>query len=210
MTAIEIIGVPQSNFVWLTRIACAEKGVPHSVTPAMAHGPEVAAIHPFGKVPAMRHGDLTLFESRAICAYIDRAFDGPALVPTDPVGAAVTEQYVSLVNTGFDPVCVRQYLLGYFFPGTPDGSPDRARIDAAIPQMETQIAWLETRLAARPHLAGEAFSLADIYLVPILFYLGKAPESAAMLGRAPATSAYLDRMLARPSVASTVPPPMPR
>jgi glutathione S-transferase len=45
----------------------------------MPHTPEVVAIHPFGKIPVMRHGDVTLAESRAICGYVDRAFDGPAL-----------------------------------------------------------------------------------------------------------------------------------
>ena len=31
--------------------------------PIARHTPEVDAIHPFGKIPAMRHGDVTLFES---------------------------------------------------------------------------------------------------------------------------------------------------
>ncbi len=209
MSDIEIIGIPQSNFVWLCRIACAEKGVPHRVTPAMAHSPEVDAIHPFGKVPVMRHGTVALCESKAICTYVDRAFPGPALVPADPVAAALTEQWVSLVLTAFDPVCVRQYLLSYFFPGTPDGSPNRPVIDAALPAMERQVALLQRTLAAGPHLVGEGFTLADIYLTPILFYLAKLPESGAMLRGAPAVAAYLERMLARPSVAATLPPPLP-
>src|SRR5215468_1337934 len=88
MPELQIIGGPQSNYVRVARIACAEKGVPYTLVPAMPHTPEVDAIHPFGKIPLMRHGDVTLSESRAICAYIDRLFDGPPLVPSDPVKAA--------------------------------------------------------------------------------------------------------------------------
>ena len=76
MAELEIIGAAQSNYVWVVRIAAAEKGVAYKFTPVRPHTPEVDAIHPFGKIPVMRHGDLELFESKAICTYIDRAFQG--------------------------------------------------------------------------------------------------------------------------------------
>ena len=65
MADLQIIGGSPSNFVWVTRIFCTEKGVPYKHVQAMPHTPEVDAIHPFGKVPVMRHGDVTLCESRA-------------------------------------------------------------------------------------------------------------------------------------------------
>lgn len=209
MPELEILGAPQSNFVWVCRIAAEEKGVPHTLTPAMPHSETVKAIQPTGKIPAMRHGTVVLGESKAICTYIDRAFPGPALIPADPAGAARVEQWVSIVNTFIDPVCVRQYLLGYFFPGTPDGSPNRAIIEPALPKMRDQLAMLEAAVAANGNLAGAEFSLADIALIPILFYMQKAPESAAMLAELPALSAYLKRHLERPSVRATIPPPLP-
>jgi glutathione S-transferase len=67
MAELQIIGGPASNFVWMCRIACIEKGVPYSVVSVMPHTPEVDAIHPLGKIPAICHGDVTLCESRAIC-----------------------------------------------------------------------------------------------------------------------------------------------
>ena len=210
MPEIEIIGIPQSNFVWAARIAAEEKGVPYTLTPVMPHAPEVLAANPLGKVPALRHGEVMLGETQAICTYLDRAFPGPALIPSDATGAAKVVQWVSVVTTAIDPVCVRQYLLAYLFPGTPDGSPNRAVIDPALPKLEQQIALLEATVAPTGFLAGAAFSMADAFLVPILFYLSKTPESAAMLAKSPALSAYLDRMLARPSIARTVPPPLPR
>jgi glutathione S-transferase len=56
------------------------------------HSPDVSAIHSFGKVPVMRHGDFELCESKAIATYLDLSFPGPKLIPTDPRRAALTEQ----------------------------------------------------------------------------------------------------------------------
>ena len=209
MPELQIIGAPQSNYVWVVRIACAEKGVPYTLVPAMPHAPEVAEIHPFGKIPVMRHGDLTLCESRAICFYIDHAFVGPPLTPRDGVQGAQTEQWISLVNTAIDPLLVRQYLLGYFFPGTSDGKPNRAVIDAALAKMEHHFAVLDRAVAKTGYLVGESLTLADINLLPILFYMDKLPESRSMLQRAKQLDAYYRRHLARASVKETTPPPMP-
>jgi glutathione S-transferase len=209
MAELQIIGAPQSNFVWACRIACGEKGVPYQLVPAFPHTPEVDAIHPFGKIPVMRHGDTVLCESRAICFYIDHAFEGPPLAPRDPAGGALVEQWISLVNTTIDPLLLRQYGLGYFFPGTPDGSPNRTMIDAALPKMEAHFALLDRSVAKTGYLVGNALTLADINLLPILYYMSKLPESGAMLGRTADLEAYIDRLMQRPTVAETVPPPMP-
>ncbi|MBX9698535.1 MAG: glutathione S-transferase family protein [Acetobacteraceae bacterium] len=207
MPELEIIGAPQSNYVWVCRIAAAEKGVPCTLTAAMPHTPEVKAASPTGKIPGMRHGDLALGESKAICSYIDRASPGPALIPADPAVAAKVEQWISIVNTLVDPVCMRQYLVGYVFPGTPDGSPNRPLIEGALPKMGPILDMLDGAVAATGHLAGPGFTLADANLVPILYYMTKFPESGPMLAERRNLSAYLDRMMSRPSIAATVPPP---
>ena len=195
MSDLQIIGAPASNFVWVTRIACAEKGVPYTLVPTLPHTPEVNAIHPFGKIPVMRHGAVTLCESRAICAYIDRAFPGPALIPADPATAARVEQWISLINTNVDLLLVRRYLGAYFFPATADGSPDRTVLDEAV--------------RATGYLAGNSFTLADIDLLPILFYMNKMPESRVMLAGAQHLKAYFERHIERPSVQRTYPQTLP-
>lgn len=209
MPELQIIGGPASNFVWVTRIVCIEKGVNYTLVPVMPHTPEIDAVHPLGKIPGMRHGDVTLGESRAICRYIDQAFPGPSLVPADPVAAAKTEQWVSIVCTTIDPVMLRQYLRGYVFPGMPDGSPNRAFIEPALPLMEPQFALLDRAVAKTGHLVGESFTLADAYLTPILYYMSQRPESSAMLGKGAALSTYLDRHMSRQSVRETTPPKWP-
>ena len=209
MPALELIGAPQSNFVRTARIACVEKGVPYQLTPARPHTPEVKAINPFGKIPVMRHGEVALSETKAICTYIDLAFEGPPLIPRDPLGAAKAEQWISMVNTGFDLVFARQYLIAHFFSGLPDGAPDRARIEAALPRMREMFALLDSELTGRAWLAGDAFTLADAFLLPLMHYMRLMPESRAMIAAAPHVEAWFNRASERPSVRETEPPPMP-
>jgi glutathione S-transferase len=209
MPELQIIGAPQSNYVRVVRIACAEKGAPYTLVPVAPHSPEVDAIHPFGKIPVMVHGDVTLAESRAICFYIDHAFDGPPLTPRDPVKGARTEEWISHVNTTIDPLLVRQYLLAYFFPRDPERRPDRAAIDAVLPSMEKHFAVLDRAVARTGHLVGDSFTLADMNLLPILFFMAKTPESRAILDRSPNLRRYYDRHEARASVKDTIPPPFP-
>src|SRR5580704_7535382 len=152
MAKIEIIGIPQSTYTRVVRMACEEKGVDYDLKVAPPHTPEVDAIHPFGKVPVMRHGDLELCESKAIATYLDRAFPGPALIPADPRLAALTEEWVSLVNTVMDTTLIRNYLFCYIFPKTSDGKPDRKAIEALLPAVKEQITILDKGVAKTGHL----------------------------------------------------------
>ena len=208
MAGLEIIGGPQSNFVWAVRIALAEKGVPYTLVDVMPHTADVDAVHPLGKIPVMRHGDFTLCESRAIVGYVDSVFPGPKLFPADPKVAARIEQWISLVSTAIDVTGFRPYVAGYIFPGTPDGKPDRARIEAAWPKLEHYLKLVDKAVASG-HLVGNSFTLADAYLFPIVFYLRRMPESGQMIESAKSIVPYIERHWSRPSVRDTIPPPFP-
>ena len=86
MTQPTVHGPGFSTYVRSVRIALEEKGVPYQLNefnffegmPA-----EQLQRHPFGKVPAFEHDDFMLYETFAICRYIDEAFDGPRLQPED-------------------------------------------------------------------------------------------------------------------------------
>src|SRR4030095_5330050 len=153
MPALEIIGIPQSNYVWVVRMVCEEKGVPYELKPERPHSAAVDAVHPFVKVPAMRRGEVTLWESKAIATYIDRVFDGPKVIPDDPKLAAQVEQWVSLGNVEFDKLMNRQYVVGYVFPK--DGKPDMAAIGAAAEKMKPQVDVLDRAVAGTGHLVGD-------------------------------------------------------
>jgi glutathione S-transferase len=205
MPALEIIGVPQSNYVWAVRMVCEEKGVPYDYKPERPHTPAVDAIHPFGKVPVMRHGDLELCESKAIATYIDRVFDGPRMIPEDARSAAQVEQWVSLGNVEFDRLMIRQYVLGYLL--SRDGKPDMAAIGAAAEKMKPQVEVLDRAVAGTGHLVGDSLTLADINILPMLFYVNRFEEGKAMLGAAKSLSAYMERHFARDSFRKSAPPP---
>jgi glutathione S-transferase len=209
MPALEIIGAPQSNYVWVVRMVCEEKGVPYELKPVMPHSPDVDAIHPFGKIPVMRHGDVELCESKAIATYLDRVFPGPPLMPSDPRQAALAEQWISLVNTAMDGTLIRNYLFQYIFPKTADGKPDRKAIEAVTPAVREQIQLLDKAVAKTGYLAGDQLTFADLNLMPILYYIKQFPEGAEAMAGAKHLSAYYERNAARPSFKDTVPPPPP-
>jgi len=202
----EIIGSLRSTYTRVVCMACEEKGVDYTLTEALLHAPEIFAIHPFGKMPVMRHGDVTLFESKAIATYLDRRFDGASLFPSDARRLGLTEQWVSVVNTLIDRTLIRTYLAAYIAPKTADGAPDREAIEAVMPAVREQIEVLDKSVAATGHLVDDQFTFADINLMPILHRLGQAPEGREALAAAPHLSAYYERHAARPSFVRTAPP----
>lgn len=204
MSELEIIGVPQSTFVWSVRIGAEEKGVAYVHHKVPPHEAAVTAIHPHGLIPVMRHGEVTLAESRAIAGYIDDSFDGPALFPPETLARAETEQWVSLVNNVMQPQ-LRRYAFAYFFPGTADGSPNRAEVDAALPALLRSLAVLEGRLTGRETLANGSFSYADACVLPLLHYMEGLPESGKAMEGCTAVKAYLARHRQRPSFQRTIP-----
>jgi glutathione S-transferase len=209
MSSVEIIGFAPSTYVRVARMVCEEKAIPYELKPSPPHAPEVAAIHPFGKIPVMRHGDFELCESKAIATYLDLSFPGPRLLPTEPRHAALTEQWVSLVNTRIDATLIRTYLFAYVFPKTEDGKPDRKVIDAVAPALADEIGLLDRAVAKGGYLAGGSFTYADINVMPILYYVRNFPEGAAGMATGKSLSAYYDRLAARPSFQNTTPPPPP-
>src|SRR5262245_1882390 len=99
MAEIIIYGVPQSSYVRTVLFTCGEKSVPHRLEPIQLHSDAHLALHPWRRVPIMRHGDVQLFETSAIVRYIDEAFPGPALTPDTPVERGVMEQWISAINS---------------------------------------------------------------------------------------------------------------
>jgi glutathione S-transferase len=205
MTRPEIIGSMRSTYTQAVCMVCEEKGIDYTRTEVMRDAPELRAIHPLGKMPVLRHGDLALFESAAIAGYLDRSFDGPKLFPSDPRRAALTDQWVSFVNTVIDRTFVRTYLYAYI--ATADGKPDRAAIDRVMPDVRAQLAVLDEAVAATGHLVDDVFTYADINLLPILDRLKLPPEGAQALAASPNVTAYLARHATRPSFQCTAPPP---
>lgn len=214
MGEIIIYGAPESTYVWTARMTCIEKGAPHVLRtkghdrPEALQAPAHTLLHPFAKMPAMRHGDLVLFETSAICRYVDSVFDGPALVPSEPAAAARMEQWISAVNCYIYDDMIRRCVLQYVFPSGPDGAPNRRIIDGAKDGMRRDLRILDAAYDAGDSLGGgEAVTLADLLIAPILYYFGRTPEGEEMLPGAPNVQRAKAALEARASFREAAPPP---
>jgi glutathione S-transferase len=170
MAELEIMGVPFSNYVRSIRMLCEEKGITYKLTPSRPQSPEVKAIHPAGQIPVMRHGNVTLFESKAIATYLDRTFPGQRFIPDDTLEAAQVEQWVSYGNVKVDRWIMREFVVPSVFFDKTKG-PDTARIAAALPEIEKCCKALDDAVAHTGHLVGSRLTYADMNVIPMLFTL---------------------------------------
>lgn len=211
MSNVTLIGPDFSTYVRTARIACVEKGITHDLTTDHLSGPESLqseahlAFHPFGRIPVMVHDDFRLFETSAICRYIDAAFDGPALIPTERRQAALMEQWISAYNDYVNPAVLRRHILPYAFPKGPDGQPDREVIDAGLPEVASVLKVLNTALEAGPFFLGETPTIADFFLLPAIDYLRTTPEGPELLAAAPNVLRHRDAFAERASYGETLP-----
>jgi len=205
MPDLTIYGPAMSTYVRTARLACAEKGVAHALEDVDFRAADYRRLHPFNKVPAMRHGDFVLYETEAIGRYVDRAFAGPPLQPKDAKALARMDQWLSAIGDYVYAVMIEELCWERLLVPMGGGQPDEAKIAAAVPKLVDQIAILDAALEANEFLAGADASLADLLLFPILVYVKATPEGQAALRKAPSVLAWFDRMAARPSAAATDP-----
>ena len=207
MTDIVIYGIVQSSYVRTVRLACEEKGVSHEVQPIEFGSPEHLALHPFAKVPAARHGDTVLYETSAIVRYIDAAFEGPALQPADVAARTRMEQWISATCDYFYQDIIREIVIQRLVAPSRGAEPNEEMIAAAVPKLDHHLGVMEAVLSDGDWLAGDALSLADLFVAPIHFWVGIAPEGQGLLPNYPAVGRWWERLNARPSMIATVPPP---
>ena len=206
MTDLTIYGDARSTYVRTVRMACHEKGVSYDLEPADLGSDDYRALHPFARMPAARHGDLTIYETSAIVVYVDSAFNGLSLRPTDAADLAGMVRWVSAINDYFYGSMIRRYVLQYVFPSGPDGQPNREVIDAALPEIRHQLGVTDEGLGGGNFLVGDKLSHADLFLAPVLFYMVMFPESGKMLGEFPNIQKSAAAIQARPSFTETMPP----
>lgn len=205
MSDVVVYGVPFSNFVRTVRMTLVEKGISYQLESYGLQSAEIRTLHPFGKVPAFRHGDLTIFESQAICRYIDDVFEGPSLRPGTAAERAEVDQWVACTCDAVDRAFIRSYMLPYAMAKWQGVEPNRAEIVAALPQMRKAVEVLERHMRDREWVALDRLTLADLFLAPTTFILGLYPEGREALVEAPHLSRWLNRMKLRDSFQETRP-----
>ncbi len=206
MTDVKLYGFPQSTYVRTARLACEEKGVAYEIVPSQPDSSENLAVHPFGKIPAMSHGDFRCYETAAICRYVDEAFDGPALQPGDAKGRALMTQWISAANRYYDTDIIRHVVLERFAPRLFERDPDEAKIADAMPRIEREMEVLGAWLGDHTYLAGDGVSIADFFMLPILFYFYMTPEGKPLCDGADGVMRWWGAMSSRPSFEATNPP----
>jgi glutathione S-transferase len=125
----------------------------------------IAALSPSGTVPALWHGELCVWDSLAICEYVNERFAGGALWPADIQSRALGRALVAEMHSGFS------QLRG----AMPMNFRARDRCVAGSPGLERDILRVQAlwqgareRYAARgPWLLGE-YSIADAFYAPVV------------------------------------------
>ncbi len=193
---------PASTFARRVRIVLLEKAIACELIEVNLPGgehkqPWYAALNPYTKVPTLVDGDLSLYESAAIMAYLEATHPAPALVPPDLRGRALVDMHVRLCDAHLG-----RYAGAVLFPKRflPEDKWDRAAMEAARKEIERHLAIVEQALGERPYLVGNSFTLADVAYLPFLHFLAMLEVPAG-----PKVKAWAERLLARPSAQATVP-----
>jgi glutathione S-transferase len=191
---------PLSSYCWKALIALYENDTPFEARVLDLSDPAVIAafkaLWPTTKMPLLcdTAQDRTVPETSIIIEYLQTAYPGPVrFIPDDPDAALRTR----LMDRLFD-----LYVMTPMQAIVADRirPADVAKDPYGVAQARRQLAMaydlLETELAGRTWAAGEDFSLADCAAAPALFYANKL---APLDEDHPSVSAYLDRLLTRPS-----------
>jgi glutathione S-transferase len=198
-------GIAGSPFVNSVRLTLDEKGVDY-VFAEMPFGtgahkaPEHLARHPFGRIPVLEHDGFLLYETQAIMRYVDRAFAGPALQPSDVRALARMDQLLNINDWYVFPSLGFGIAFQRLIVPQMGGTPDEDTIAAALPQARVCLSEIERLMGDGVYLAGDALSLADLIMAPPFGYFVMTPESRELLKPHARLNAWWARMSARDSL----------
>ena len=215
MSDVTLFGFPRSTFVKVAGLILTARNVEYRFhdTEEEMYLPVHLQRHPFGRVPALQHGDFMLYETNAIAAYVDDVFPGPKLTPADPRKRARMNQWIGNLNWYFYPEMIYHVTherLVYPELGIPSND---LIVQRAMPKVIRALEVMEQELSdGRPFIVGDEITMADYFLLPTLFAFGLAPEGKQTLPKFPRIVAWDNRMDALPTVArfnATLPPRRP-
>ncbi|RXG84935.1 glutathione S-transferase family protein [Bradyrhizobium zhanjiangense] len=168
-----------------------EAALPYRVAsvPFDDRGPAHLAHQPFGQVPWLTDGDLSIFESGAILLHLGERSD--KLMPSDPRGRVEATKWVFAALNSVEMASLPWAMLK--FMGNADDTRAWKFLDGFL---EVRLKHLELVLARREWLAG-SFSVADILMSDVL----RPVDRFEGLANHPACRAYLARATARPAFA---------
>ena len=178
-----------SVYCWIVRLTLAEKQLSFAVSELNPFDKDQNQARfersPFGMVPVLTHGDFTLYESAAICRYIDLSFPDPALVPKEPMAAAQMVQAISIIDSyGYQPM-IRQVFAHRVFRPTEGLEASEDEIARGLAASAPVLKALEALCGQGFARAGGQKTLADCHLAPMFGYFSQAEEGAEMVAYHP-------------------------
>ncbi|HEY9063344.1 MAG TPA: glutathione S-transferase [Burkholderiaceae bacterium] len=160
--------------------------------------PAFLARNPFGQVPVIDDGELTLADSNAILVYLAKGYDASRRwLPEDPVGAARVQRWLSVAadDLANGPADVRfSALIG------------RPCDEGVVQRSKRLFGLMDQALAAQPFIAAEHPTIADLALYA---YTAHAPEGGLSLAPYPNLRAWLARIEALPRFVGMQRSPLP-
>lgn len=199
---IKLFGHPVSTCTRKVLMTLAETNTPFELevvdfaTGAHKKEPHLSR-QPFGRIPAINDDGFEMFESRAICRYINEKVGGK-LVPADLQGKAKTEQWISVETSEFAAHAMK-FVYQYIFQ-----RPQEAGVlDAATKALEVTLGYMDAQLGKTAFLTGDTFTLADIGFMPYVEYAIKTPAGETF-AKYPNLMKWWKNMSERPTWKKTV------
>ncbi len=176
-------------------IVLAESGMPYSITrvnlkdKTTEAGEDYMQINPKGYVPCVRLDNGALIgENTALLGYLGELRPTAGLMPQ----SGTIENYRVREWLGFVSSEMHKNCSPFFRPDTPE-----ATLQAQREILRKRLAYLETELAGKNYLTGEAFTSADAYLFVVLNWFGHVGIDLAAY---PNVKAFHARVAARAAV----------
>ena len=191
LTTYDWVPAPPRGFVRDLRVrwALEEAGLPYSVhsTSFRDRQPSHFSHQPFGQVPWLTDGDISIFESGAILLHLGELSD--KLMPIDLRGRSVVKEWLFAALASVE--AASQPWSFFKFSGDNEETPMRKFFDGFL---EARLKRMEAVLAGGEWLAG-SFSVADILMADVLRLVDRFDGLAAY----PACRGYVARATARPA-----------
>ncbi|WP_241163413.1 glutathione S-transferase family protein [Burkholderia gladioli] len=206
--AVRVYGAAWSVYVRIVRLALEEKRVTYDLVEVDVFAKtcvpqEHLARHPFGRIPAFEHGEFHLYETSAIVRYIDDAFPGCKLQPTEPKARAKVNQIIGLMDAYAYQTLVWDIYVERVVSAREGRSPNEHKIAAALPRAAVCLSELTRLSDDRGFLIGDTATLADLYAAPIFACFMQAPEAISLMKEYEKLAVWWQQFAARDSMSRT-------
>jgi glutathione S-transferase len=142
--------------------------------------------NPYGKVPVLVDGGAVVYESAIINEYLEEKFPQIPLMPKDLLARARVRIWIDYCNTRL------QRAGGYIAHDY--------EVEKSKEELKQYLATLDKEMEGREYIVGD-YSLADITYIP--FFVRLERYQATIDNRLRHLKAWMDRLLARPTVQAT-------